>query len=160
MIWNKTAPAGNSFYEYMDDTGLFALNHSADGVEFDTDFFGADGTRTINLPAGKLLKNEHYGTITNCSSSASPAVCTTASAGSVVVAAAATTVTVNTTAVTANSQIFIQFDSSLGTKLGVTCNATVDLGQVTARVAATSFTITSAAAPAVNPACYSYFIVN
>lgn len=101
-----------------------------------------------------------FNTTTNCTSSASPAVCGSAAAGSVVVAAAATSVVVNTTAVTANSIIVIQFDSSLGTKLGVTCNATVDLGQVTARTAATSFTITSAAAPAVNPACYSYTITN
>jgi hypothetical protein len=160
MIWNKTAPAGNSFYEYMDDTGLFALNHSSNGVEFDTDFFNADGSRTITLPATKTFGVTHYGTVTNCSSAASPAVCAAATAGSVVVAAAATSVVVNTSEVTANSQIFIQFDSSLGTKLGVTCNATVDLGQVTARSAGVSFTITSAAAPAVNPACYSYFIVN
>src|SRR5581483_4628647 len=49
----------------------------------------------------------------NCTSSAAPAVCAAAAQGSVVVAAAATTVTVNTTAVTANSQILLTFDSSL-----------------------------------------------
>ena len=97
---------------------------------------------------------------TNCSSSASPAVCGAASSGSVAVAAAATTVVVNTTAVTANSQIFLIYDSSLGTKLSVTCNvAEPALYGVTARVAATSFTITSSA-PITNPACFSYFIVN
>lgn len=97
----------------------------------------------------------------NCSSAAAPAVCGAAPAGSVVIAAAGTTVTVNTTAVTANSQIFIQEDSSLGTKLSVTCNTT--LGRfyaVTARTAATSFVITTGAAPITNPACFSYFIVN
>ena len=101
-----------------------------------------------------------YATITNCSSSASPAVCAAAPAGSVTVAAAATTVVVNTTAVTANSQIFVMYDSSLGTKLSVTCNTTIPaLYGVTARTAATSFTST-ATAPATNPACFSYFIVN
>lgn len=97
----------------------------------------------------------------NCSSSAAPAVCATALAGSVVIAAAGTTVTVDTTAVTANSQIFIQEDSSLGTKLGVTCNTTIARTYaVTARTAATSFVITTSAAPVTNPACLSYFIVN
>ena len=101
-----------------------------------------------------------YSTATNCSSAASPAACGSAAAGSVVVAAAATTVVVDSTAVTANSQIFLMFDSSLGTKLSVTCNGTEPaLYGVTARTANTSFTIT-ATMPSVNPACFSYFIVN
>ena len=75
--------------------------------------------------------------------------------------ALATTVTVNTTRVTANSQIFIQEDSSLGTRLSVTCNiVTTRDYYVTARTAGTSFVITASAAPATNPACLSYFIVN
>ena len=92
---------------------------------------------------------------------ASPAVCSAAPAGSVTIAAAATTITVNTTAVTANSQIFVFEDSSLGTRLGVTCNTTTGRTYtVTARTAATSFVITSSAAPTTNPACLSYAIVN
>lgn len=99
------------------------------------------------------------GTVGNCSSSGG--TCSTFPAGSVSIAAAATTVTVATTAVTANSQIFIQEDSSLGTKLGVTCNTTiVRTYAVTARTAGTSFVITASAAPAVNPACLSYSILN
>lgn len=102
-----------------------------------------------------------YATAVNCSSSAAPAVCSSAAAGSVVIAAGGTSVTVNTTAVTANSQIFIQEDSSLGTKLSVTCNTVTTRDYyVTARTAATSFTITASAAPVTNPACLSYFIVN
>lgn len=101
-----------------------------------------------------------YSTETNCSSSAAPAVCAKAAAGSVIVASAATTVTVNTTAVTANSIILVAFDSSLGTKLGVTCNTTEPaLFGVTARVAATSFTITSSS-PITNPACFSFLVIN
>src|SRR5207302_7263892 len=66
------------------------------------------GNNTADAPfsTSKLL-------VGNCTSSASPAVCGSAAAGSVVIAAAATTVTVNTTAVTANSQIFLQPDDSL-----------------------------------------------
>lgn len=98
---------------------------------------------------------------TNCSSITAPAVCGAASSGSVLVAAAGTTVVVNTTAVTANSQIFVMFDASLGTKLGVTCNVSTALAVygITGRVAATSFTITTTS-PITNPACFSYLIVN
>jgi hypothetical protein len=101
-----------------------------------------------------------YQSATNCSSSASPAVCGSAAAGSFNIAAAGTTVTVNTTAVTANSQIFLMYDAGLGTKLGVTCNATEPaLYGVSARVAATSFTVI-ASVSVTNPICFSYFIVN
>lgn len=75
--------------------------------------------------------------------------------------AAGTTVVVSTTAVTANSRIFIQEDPSLVLTGSPTCNT--DAGRtylVTARTASTSFTITASAAPVTNPACLSYFIVN
>lgn len=105
-----------------------------------------------------------YDTASNCSSSASPAVCGSAAAGSIVIAAAATTVTVNTSAVTANSQILLLADDTLGTKLSVTCNSTLAtlIGglAVTARTGGTSFQITSGATPAVNPLCISYIIIN
>ena len=102
---------------------------------------------------------KNYSTETNCSSSGG--TCVSASAGSVSIAAAATTVTVATTAVTAASQILIQEDSSLGTKLGVTCNTTIARTYaVTARTAATSFVITASAAPSANPACLSYWVIN
>jgi hypothetical protein len=100
-----------------------------------------------------------FSTTTNCSSTGG--TCSAASAGSVGIPAAATTVTVSTTAVTANSQIFVQEDSSLGTKLGVTCNTTTGRTYtITARTAATSFVITASAAPVANPACLSFRILN
>ena len=101
-----------------------------------------------------------FGSETNCSSSAGPAVCAAAAAGSVIIPAAGTDVTVNTTAVTANSQIFAIFDQSLGTKLGVTCNSTTANPHIGARVAGTSFTIHANVSPITNPACFSYFIIN
>jgi hypothetical protein len=105
-----------------------------------------------------------YATNSNCSSSAAPAVCSTAASGSVVIAAAATSVTVNTTAVTANSQIILTRDNSLGTKLSVTCNtqSSLILGApyVSARTAATSFVITIDAGPTTNPMCISFSIIN
>ncbi|WP_263416075.1 hypothetical protein [Terriglobus albidus] len=106
-------------------------------------------------------KTSRYNTTANCSSAASPAVCAAASSGSVVIAAGATSVQVNTTAVTANSQILLNNDSSLGTKLGVTCNTgfLASPPQVTARTAATNFTFSVSAAPSTNPQCFSYTII-
>jgi len=118
-----------------------------------------------NINANGIISNQGkatmalYATGANCASSASPAVCSAAAAGAVVVAASATTVVVNTTAVTANSEISLTFDSSLGTRLGVTCNTTPSLLSVSARTAGTSFTITTAA-PTTNPACITYSIIN
>lgn len=102
------------------------------------------------------------GTVINCADgSATPADCTAAPAGSVIISAGATEVVVNTTAVTADSQIIVQEDSSLGTRLSVTCNTTIARTYaVTARTAATSFTITASAAPITNPSCLHYYIVN
>ncbi len=100
-------------------------------------------------------------TATNCADGAGDAACGSAVAGSVVIDAADTDTVVSTTGVTADSQIFIQEDSSLGTRLSVTCNT--DTGRtytITARTAATSFTVTASGAPTTNPACLSYSIVN
>jgi len=109
---------------------------------------------------GGVVNASAYGTVTNCSSSAAPALCVAAAAGSVIIPAAGTDVTVNTTAVTANSQIFAIFDQSLGTKLGVTCNSTTANPHIGARVAGTSFTIHANVSPVTNPACFSYFVIN
>ncbi|MCU1338851.1 MAG: hypothetical protein JWO19_4432 [Bryobacterales bacterium] len=101
-------------------------------------------------------------TLTNCASAGG--TCSASIAGRVSIAAAATTVTVSTTTVTANSEIFVQFDETLGTALSVTCNnaAASEAAQyfVSARTAATSFTIKTSVAPTTNPACLSYRIVN
>lgn len=118
-------------------------------------------TTLSTISAVGVAQASKYQSSTNCSSSAAPAVCAAASIGTVVIAAAATSVTVNTTAVTANSEIVVFEDSSLGTKLGVTCNTTIARTYaVTARTAATSFVITTSAAPVTNPACLSYWVMN
>jgi len=120
------------------------------------------GTTTLGslLSVNGRASANLFGSETNCSSSAAPAVCAAAAAGSVVIPAAGTDVVVNTTAVTANSQIFAIFDQSLGTKLGVTCNSTTANPHIGARVAGTSFTIHANVSPITNPACFSYFIIN
>jgi hypothetical protein len=103
-------------------------------------------------------------TASNCSSAASPAVCGSAATGSVVIAASTTSIVVNTTAVTANSEILVQSDDSLGTKLSVTCNSTlanlVAGFAITARIASTSFTISTTGTILSNPICLSYAIIN
>ena len=97
---------------------------------------------------------------TNCTSSASPAVCGANVVGAVAMAAAATTLVVNTTAVTAKSRIIVGMDSSLSTDLSVTCNTTNIAVWISARTPGTSFTITAASGPVTNPMCMSYTIVN
>jgi hypothetical protein len=65
--------------------------------------------------------------------------------------------------VTANSQIFLNIDESLGTKLSVTCNTTLSTlvnPVITSRTAGTSFTFVIGAIIATNPACVSYSILN
>jgi hypothetical protein len=116
----------------------------------------------INTATGNIGATA-FSTLTNCASAASPAVCGAAAAGRFTIAAGSTTLTINTTAVTANSEIVMQGDESLGTALGVTCNTTLTSlidPVVTARVAGTSFSIATSATIAVNPACYSYTIIN
>jgi hypothetical protein len=122
---------------------------------------GVNNTRVFSADCEGDVVGQSYNTLTNCSDGAGAAACASASAGSVVVGDGATTVVVSTTAVTANSQIFVEYDSSLGTKLGVTCNTAIVQPTVSARTAAASFTITISADPAgANPACLSYFLVN
>lgn len=143
--------------ELCDNSGVAMIIRAGGATQFT---LGSTLANFIPPVAAPSFNAFQYLTTINCSSSASPAVCTSAAAGSVVVAAAATSVVVNTTAVTANSQILLMYDSSLGTRLSVTCNATEPaLYGVTARSAGVSFTLTSTA-PITNPACFSYFIVN
>ena len=141
------------------------------GMQVELGSVATQYTRTTGTPTS--LSAHSYGlrapyytfdtlsSASNCSSSASPAVCASAPSGSVVVAASTTTVVVDTTVVTANSQIFVQEDSSLGTKLGVTCNTTPATAPptISARSAGTSFTITTTS-PTTNPRCFSYQVVN
>ena len=117
-----------------------------------------DGNTSCNDGLGSI-QAQAFLTNTNCASSGG--TCSAASSGQVTIAAAATTVTVSTTAVTANSEILVSEDTTLGTRLSVTCNTTTGrIYTITARTAATSFQITSSAAPSTNPACLSYHIIN
>src|SRR6202451_4689080 len=109
--------------------------------------WGCNTATCGTIGASATVSAGGYRTTTNCSSSASPAVCGSAAAGTVALPtnAVSSSIVVNTTAVTANSEIFVQTDDTLGTKLGVTCNSTVAtlVGGLTisARSAGASFTI-------------------
>jgi hypothetical protein len=126
----------------------------------------AAGTNNYSLYVAGPLNAASYGSNTNCSSSASPAVCGSALAGSVLIPTGTTseTLTVNTTAVTANSQIFFYPDDSLGTKLSTTCNSTLATlaggSFISGRVSGASFTITFNGSILTNGVCGSYFIIN
>ena len=112
------------------------------------------------MTTGGNVNAPKYQTQGNCASVATPAVCTSAATGRVAINTGATTLTVNTTAVASTSEIFLTFDSSLGSALGVTCNATYTPGWVTAKSAGTSFSMAISTTPASNYACFSYSVVN
>ena len=150
--WNNAGVTFQNFVSNITDSASAAGSTLID--------LQVGGSTKFNVRKDGLATAQSHATLTNCSDSAGAAACGSASAGSVVIDAGSTSVVVSTTAVTANSQIFVQYDSSLGTRLGVTCNTTPALPAVTARTAGTSFTITVPAAPVTDPACYSYFIVN
>lgn len=112
-----------------------------------------------------------YKTSTNCAAvgtSASPSVvsCSAAAAGHFSCATNATgaTCTINTSAVTVNSEIFIQESdtANTGTLLSVTCNTSTTVNPATRVLAsqgAGTFTI-NLGTITTNPACFSYHVVN
>jgi hypothetical protein len=142
-----------------DGASALASNTAVIGSNI-TDVYFGDATATATI------HGEKFSTATNCASSGSPAVCGSSAAGSVVIPTGTTssTLTVNTTAVTANSQIVFYPDDSLGTRLSTTCNSTlatlVGGSFISARTPGTSFTITFNGTIVTNGVCGSYTIIN
>ncbi len=148
------------------------INVLANGLGLDTYTSGAlslGSTTATSIKIGRsgitttvpgLLSVGQLSTVSNCNSTASPAVCGSAPAGSVAMATGGSTLQVKTTAVTANSQIFVQEDSSLGARLGIICNTGTNRSYTITSRAAGTFTISSTNNPVTNKACLSYFIVN
>lgn len=155
---NFTSPSGSS----LTTTGSATFGTAASSFDTSGSLVMGAG-RLLSTPTG-AVNAQTYTTNTNCADSAGAAACGSASAGSFVIDAATTSTVVSTTAVTANSEIIIQEDSSLGTRLGITCNtqSVLIIGPpvVTARTAATSFTVSIVVGPTTTPACYSYHLVN
>lgn len=112
----------------------------------------------VGLNPYGIISAQGFGTLLDCNSTGG--TCSNATSGSVGITNPATTVTVSTTAVQANSKIFVQEDATLGTKLGATCNNTAGRTYlVTTRTAGTSFIITASATPAANTACLNWWIL-
>lgn len=104
-----------------------------------------------------------YITATNgTTSSSSPVALGSASAGHIVVPTGGTTGNASTTAVTANSEIFLTQETTTPIA-GTTCNTNVVASStvaVSSVVAGNGFIVTVNAAPITNPFCYAYKIVN
>jgi hypothetical protein len=163
--------ASNTFFGFLNTTASSgtvdsALCRSGSGtIQVSTS--GTTCNQFGTLAAGNLTFQSHLYSGTKCANGASPAVCSTAQAGAVALpVGTGSTLTIDTTAVTANSQIFLTPDASV-TISGVTCNTTLAtlVGTplaVTARVAGTSFTVKTGASVviATNPLCFTYLIVN
>ena len=155
-FYSGPGATGNLFQIFANTAGHFLMiNNTLTSTYLDP--LSGGGLAVVGGP----LSSSSYITATNCASSTSPSVCGSAAAGRFVIAASSTSVVVDTTAVTANSEIQVTEDQSLGTALGVTCDTgTSNRPFVTARSAGVSFTVSIAAATATNPACFSYSIVN
>jgi trimeric autotransporter adhesin len=143
------------------DTGFSRLSGGVIGVGT-----GAQGSVAGTIEPGK------YATGTNCianGTAANPSVvtCGSSAAGMFSCATNASTGTcqVNTSAVTANSEIFITQNQADGgaSQLNVTCNTGLDLAAAApvlkTKAAGASFTI-NLGTVTTNPACFEYFIIN
>lgn len=145
---------------FVTQCGMFdnANTHAVWNYLYSGQIFAFDSTVSVYV-TGTLVPTR-LSFADQCASVTSPATCGTKPAGASAIPTGGTTFIVNTSAVTANSQIDVQFDSSLGTLLGITCNTTIQPIVVTARTAGTSFTVTTSANPVTNKMCFTYTITN
>lgn len=95
-----------------------------------------------------------------CFSNASPAACGMFINGFVTIPAGSSSIVVDTTSLTANSEIQLTFDSTQGSNLGVTCNTTPQQPYISARTAGISFTISVPSNFFTNPGCIGFHIKN
>ncbi len=98
-----------------------------------------------------------------CVSNTSPAVCGAATSGMVAIPTGWTKLTVETSTVTAHSQVFVKEDTTLGPTLSIAGGCDTNSGRtyrVTARTAGSDFEITASPAPTGKPACLSFWVVN
>jgi len=141
--------------------GDYYLDPSTYVVSKGTGQIWASGSLTSASSFLGSVQAPRFQSATNCASAASPAACGSAAAGTFVIGVGSASVVVNTSAVTSDSEIQIINDASLGGRLGVTCSTSILSGwQVTARKPGVSFTLTVGSAPATNPQCFSYSIIN
>ena len=152
----NAAGTPSGYNAFVGPISLGSTTHPTSGIQVDV--------------SGGALRYLTLKTTTNCAASgtaANPSVvsCTAAPAGAVYcdVAASGGTCTVNTTAVTSTSRIFITLNGADGTELSKTCNTStisaVPTELYASKVAGTSFTINMPTLTT-NGACFEYTIVN
>lgn len=153
----QDATGGRTLAFGVNYNGTVTLNPAANSVTM----FSCYASSSSSLQCAGGAPNNI--TAVNCSSGASPAVCSSARGGSVAVPTGTNpTLVVDTTAVTATSQILLTPDES-ATISATTCNTTLTTQAplvVTARTAGTSFTIQVDATVATNPVCVDFLVVN
>lgn len=142
-------------------SGILGFNGSTSGTATFTAPAVA-GTVTNPVVSSNSFQAPAYQTASNCAvNSASPAACSSAASGVVAVPTLTTTYTVNTTAVTANSRIFLQPTSdNTGIPSSPTCAtlAVTAVNMISARSANTSFTFSLPSTTGIT--CFEYFIIN
>lgn len=146
-------------------TGTLTFNGSTSG----SPILGCNANACTQIQSSVALSATKYVTNSNCAAvgtAANPSVaaCTAAGAGAFSCATASSggTCQVNTTAVTANSEIIVTQVVSEGTRLSVTCNTASVLPAtplVLSKSAGASFTLTMGTITT-NPGCFDYFIIN
>lgn len=132
--------------------GVMEINNGTNGTL--RDIIDRNNTSTAYLTGTNCL-------VGGASGAATPFACGSAAAGRIAVqASAGATITVNTTAVTANSTIILnQTTDNSSIPSTPTCNTTLFSTFVqVSRVAGTSFSITTNNPATIN--CFTYFIVN
>lgn len=145
-------------------TSVGSLSYWVDQSSTIQTFISGDGAIHTALPliATSSVNAATYVTATNCSvNSTSPAACGSAASGAVVVPTTTTTYTINTTAVTNGSRIFIEpITDNTSLSGSPTCNAppTPFVGYISGRTAGTSFTFTLPSTTGTS--CWYYNIIN
>ncbi len=142
-------------------SGILGFNGSTSGTATLTAPAVA-GTVSNPVVSSNAIQVPLYQTASNCAvNSASPAACGSAPTGVIAIPTTTVTYTVNTTAVTANSRIFLEdLTDNTGIPSAPTCTALASFGaaQVSTRSAGTSFTISLPSTAGTT--CFNYLIIN
>lgn len=180
-ITQPTPPAGAAYWGvYEDDFSAYDVVHGLGGcgpsytsISYTTiiaqrPFKCGSGPLANTTSIQNLSSSGIYGNIIStteatqaqCFSSTSPASCASTINGFVTIRAGSSSVVVNTTAVTANSEISLTFDTTQGSHLGVTCNTTAQQAYISGRMPGTSFTISVPSSFSINPGCIGFHVKN
>lgn len=157
--------SGNTFQNCGSNI-IEALNPSDNGIIGPNDAPASEppnvGPTVATLFSSGQVTVNRVNSTTNCvsGSAAGNTACGSASAGSIGIFPGQTSFTINTSAVTANSQILLTSDSSLSARLDEnSCSASPVPATISARNPGVGFTI-SLGAPIHDWACFNWLVVN